>query len=86
MEATKMTELKDEHFEVISKNKGKAREIEKLENELSDARESVSVLGGAIACGFLQDKHSLILQEWIVEYEQLIEQLDTHLTEMRTHG
>lgn len=81
-----MTELKDEHFEVISKNKGKAREIEKLENELSDARESVSVLEGAIACGFLQDKHSLILQEWIVEYEQLIEQLDTHLTEMRTHG
>lgn len=81
-----MTELKDEHLEVISKNKGKAREIEKLENELSDARESVSVLEGAIACGFLQDKHSLILQEWIVEYEQLIEQLDTHLTEMRTHG
>jgi hypothetical protein len=28
----------------------------------------------------------LILQEWIVEYKQLIEQLDTHLTEMRTHG
>jgi len=81
-----MTELKDEHLEVISKNKGKAREIEKLENELSDARESVSVLEGAIACGFLQDKHSLILQEWIVEYKQLIEQLDTHLTEMRTHG
>jgi hypothetical protein len=44
------------------------------------------VLGNAIECGFLHDKHSLILQEWIVEYEQLIEQLDTHLTEMRTHG
>ena len=81
-----MTELKDEHLEVISKNKGKAREIEKLENEISDAKESVSVLGNAIECGFLHDKHSLILQEWIVEYEQLIEQLDTHLTEMRTHG
>jgi len=81
-----MTELKDEHLEVISNNKGKAREIEKLENQLSDAKESVSVLGGAIACGFLHDKHSLILQKWIVEYEQLIEQLDTHLTEMRTHG
>ena len=81
-----MTELKDEHLEVISNNKGKAREIEKLENQISDAKESVSVFGGAIACGFLQDKHSLILQKWIVEYEQLIEQLDTHLTEMRTHG
>lgn len=81
-----MTELKDEHLEVISKNKGKKYEIDKLENELSDAKESVEVLSGAIACGFLHDKHSLILQEWIVEYEQLIEQLDTHLTEMRTHG
>ena len=81
-----MTELKDEHLEVISNNKGKAREIEKLENQISDAKESVSVLGNAIACGFLQDKHSLILQEWIVEYKQLIEQLETHLTEMRTHG
>ena len=81
-----MTELKDEHLEVISNNKGKAREIEKLENQISDAKESVSVLGGAIACGFLHDKQSLILQEWIVEYKQLIEQLDTHLTEMRTHG
>ena len=81
-----MTELKDEHLEVISKNKGKKYEIDKLENELSDAKESVAVLSGAIACGFLHDKHSLILQEWIVEYKQLIEQLDTHLTEMRTHG
>ena len=66
--------------------KSKDTMIEELENQISDAKESVSVLGGAIACGFLQDKHSLILQEWIVEYKQLIEQLDTHLTEMRTHG
>ena len=29
-----MTELKDEHLEVISNNKGKAREIEKLENQI----------------------------------------------------
>ena len=81
-----MTELKDEHLEVISNNKGKAREIEKLENQISDAKESVSVLGGAIACGFLQDKHSLILQEWIVEYKQIIDQYETHLTEMRSNG
>ena len=65
--------------------KSKDTMIEELENQISDAKESVSVLGGAIACGFLQDKHSLILQKWIIEYEQLIEQLETHLTEMRSH-
>jgi len=81
-----MTELKDEHLETISYNRGKKYEIDKMVEQLSDARESVAVLGNAIECGFLHDKHSLILQEWIVEYEQLIEQLDTHLTEMRTHG
>ena len=81
-----MTELKDEHLEIISNNKGKKHEIDKMVEQLSDGRESVAVLGNAIECGFLQDKHSLILQEWIVEYKQLIEQLDTHLTEMRTHG
>jgi hypothetical protein len=81
-----MTELKDEHLETISNNRGKKYEIDKMVEQLSDAKESVAVLGNAIECGFLHDKHSLILQEWIVEYEQLIEQLDTHLTEMRTHG
>ena len=81
-----MTELKDEHLETISNNRGKKYEIDKMVEQLSDARESVAVLGNAIECGFLHDKHSLILQKWIVEYEQLIEQLDTHLTEMRTHG
>ena len=73
-----MTELKDEHLETISNNKGKKYEIDKMIEQLSDARESVAVLGNAIECGFLHDKHSLILQEWIVEYEQLSEQLDTH--------
>ena len=81
-----MTELKDEHLETISSNRGKKHEIDKMVEQLSDAKESVAVLGNAIECGFLHDKHSLILQEWIVEYKQLIEQLDTHLTEMRTHG
>ena len=81
-----MTELKDEHLEVISKNKSRKHELDKLIEQLSDAKESVAVLGNAIECGFLHDKHSLILQDWIVSYEQLIEQLDTHLTEMRTHG
>ena len=56
-----MTELKDEHLEVISKNKSKKYEIDKMVEQLSDARESVAVLGNAIECGFLHDKHSLIL-------------------------
>ena len=81
-----MTELKDEHLEVISKNKSVKYEIDKLKERIDDSKESISVLSNAIECGFLQDKHSLILQEWIVEYEQLSEQLDTHLTEVRDHG
>ena len=81
-----MTELKDEHLETISNNRGKKYEIDKMVEQLSDARESVAVLGNAIECGFLHDKHSLILQKWLVEYEQLSEQLDTHLTEVRDHG
>ena len=81
-----MTELKDEHLEVISKNKSVKYEIDKLKGRIDDAIESISVLHNAIQCGFLHDKHSLILQEWIVEYEQLSEQLDTHLTEVRDHG
>ena len=80
-----MTELKDEHLEVISKNKSKKYEIDNLVNQLSDAKESVAVLSNAIECGFLHDKHSLILQKWIVEYEELSQQLDTHLTEVRDH-
>ena len=80
-----MTELKDEHLETISNNRGKKYEIDKMVEQLSDAKESVAVLGNAIECGFLHDKHSLILQEWIVEYEELSEQLDTHLTEVRDH-
>ena len=81
-----MTELKDEHLEVISINKARKHAIDKMVEELSDAKESIAVLGNAIECGLLHDKHSLILQEWIVEYEQLSEQLDTHLTEVRDHG
>ena len=81
-----MTELKDEHLEVISKNKSRKYEIDNLVNQLSDAKESVAVLGNAIECGFLHDKHSLILQEWIVEYAKYQDQMETHLTEMQDHG
>ena len=46
---------------------------EKAQLELDDSIEAVSVLDGAISCGFLKDKHSLIAQEWIKEYNNDIE-------------
>ena len=48
-------------------------EIERVQMELDDAIEAISVLDNAIACGFLKDKHSLIAQEWIKEYKNDIE-------------
>lgn len=65
--------IKQEHM------KKKKQEWEKLENDKSDCLEAVSVLGGAIACGFLDDKHSLILQEWIKEYQHKADSIDNYL-------
>ena len=48
-------------------------EIERVQMELNDAIEAISVLDNAIACGFLKDKHSLIAQEWIKEYKNDIQ-------------
>ena len=48
-------------------------ERERVQNEIVDAIEAISVLDNAIACAFLKDKHSLIAQEWIKEYKQDIE-------------
>ena len=48
-------------------------EIERVQMELDDAIEAISVLDNAIACGFLKDKHSLIALEWIKEYESDIQ-------------
>ena len=45
----------------------------KAHNEIDDAIEAVSVLDNAIACGFLKDKHSLVVQEWIKEYQSDIQ-------------
>ena len=80
-----MTELKDEHLEIISKNRDKNYQINKLKERIDDSKESISVLSNAIACGFLADNHSLILQKWIVEYQYNQEQMETHLTEMQSH-
>ena len=56
-----------------TENKAKRHELEKLQNEMDDAMESLSVIDNAISCGFLFDKHSLILQEWAKEYRAEIE-------------
>ena len=64
----------------------KADNISQCENEISDLKESIEVLGNAIKCGFLYDSHSLILQGWIKEYKEGLEMLEIHLNEMITHG
>jgi len=46
---------------------------ERAQLELDDATEAVSVLDSAISCGFLKDKHSLIAQTWIKEYNSDME-------------
>jgi hypothetical protein len=56
--------------EVISKNKAKKREKEKVQNEMDDAMEALTIIDSAISSGYLLDKHSLILQEWAKEYQQ----------------
>ena len=56
-----------------TQNKARAHEIRKAEDAMSDAMESLSVIDNAISCGFLFDKHSLILQEWAKEYRAEIE-------------
>ena len=81
-----MTEINDDIKEVISKNKSTRYEIDKLREKIDDVQESISVLSNAIKCGFLHDKHSLILQEWLVEYVYDKDQMLTHLTEMQDHG
>ena len=81
-----MTEINNDIKEVIDSNKAKIYEIDKLKERINDVRESISVLSNAIKYGFLHDKHSLILQEWIVEYVHDRDQMLTHLTEMQDHG
>tara|TARA_Y100000310_G_scaffold40031_1_gene37554 strand:- start:162 stop:419 length:258 start_codon:yes stop_codon:yes gene_type:complete len=83
-----MTEIKDDIKSVIDKNKArtyekKKQEWEKLENDKSDCLEAIEVLGGAVACGFLDDKHSLILQDWIKYYQNKSEQIENYLDEAR---
>ena len=63
----------------ITENKAKRHEREKLQNEMDDAMESLSIIDNAIQCGFMKDKHSLIMQEWAKEYRDDITRIQTHL-------
>ena len=47
-----------------------SEEINKMREALQDCIASQSVIANAIKCGFLEDKHSLIMQEWLHYYEQ----------------
>ena len=64
----------------------RAEEIKKIQSELDDCNESLSVLDNAVSCGFLFDKHSLEIQKWIKEYKQRIEYLREQLENVRTNG
>ena len=64
----------------------RAEEIKKIQSELDDCMESLSVLDNAVKCGFLFDKHSLEIQKWIKEYKQRIEYLREQLENVRTNG
>ena len=66
-------QTKDDIDHLHTKNKSKMHEIRKAEDSMSDAMESLSVIDNAISCGFLFDKHSLILQELAKEYREEIE-------------
>ena len=66
-------QTKDDIDHLHTKNKSRMHEIRKAEDAMSDAMESLSVIDNAISCGFLFDKHSLILQEWAKEYRKEIE-------------
>ena len=56
-----------------------SEEINKMKQALEDCKESQSVLANAIKCGFLEDKHSLTMQQWLKEYEQRESYLETTL-------
>ena len=55
--------------EVQSKNKAKKRE-EKVQNEMDDAMEALTIIDSAISSGYLLDKHSLEMQKWAKQYQE----------------
>ena len=63
-----------EIMEVQLKNKAKRNEVEKLQNKLDEYIEALTIIDSAISSTFLLDKHSLELQKWAKEYNNLIDQ------------
>ena len=56
--------------EIQSKNKTKKREREKVQNEMDDAMEALTIIDSAISSGYLLDKHSLEMQKWAKQYQE----------------
>ena len=53
-----MTDQTKHNIEMLhTGNKSRKHERDKVQNEMDDAMEALSVLDSAIACGFLKDKH-----------------------------
>ena len=64
----------------------RAEEIKKIQSELDDCIESLSVLDNAVTCGFLFDKHNFAILEWIKEYKKRIEELREFIENARING
>ena len=74
--------IQDETIQhVISENRAKKFNRDKIQNEMDDAIEALTIIDSAIQSTYLKDKHSLILQEWAKEYQQDIDNCKTQLQE-----
>ena len=64
-----------------------AEQIKEAQNIMDDCNEAISVLDNAIACGFLEDKHNMVIQkEWLPYYRERSEFLREQIENMRTNG
>ena len=66
---------------VISENRAKKFNKDKIQNEMDDAMEALTIIDSAIQSTYLKDKHSLILQQWAKEYQQDIDNCKNQLKE-----
>ena len=66
-----MTDQTKNNIEMLhTSNKSRKHERDKVQNEMDDAMEALTIIDSAISSGYLLDKHSLILQKWAKEYQQ----------------
>jgi hypothetical protein len=72
--------IQDETIQhVISANKTKKFNKEKIQNELDDCLECLTILDNAIESTYFDDKHSLIMQSWCKEYKTRLNNLREQL-------